>query len=202
MAVNDQDVLRVGVVWDDTVSGQVVNQYHIRVSVAVPPADDALVGDAIAQFLEEAYNDTALVSAMSNALTHVDVKLFNLTQNAPIPPLGSFAVLDGAGSAEQMPTGVAALVLLRTAVPRKVGKKYLPPFVVAAVDDGQWNAANMVILNDFADFIEAEFNYLATGISLNVVVANQLETVFSPVVRADAVRIPAYQRRRKRGRGA
>lgn len=202
MAVNDQDIVRASVVWTHNIYGAMVNTYHLRVDVAVPPADDALVGDAIAAYMEELYDVTGVTSQMHAGNIHSDIQLFNVTQSAPMVPLGAFVVLNGGSSSQPLSAGTAALILARTAVPRKVGKKYLPVFSVGPLLNGVWDSGSMAQMNDFADFWEAPFAYLLTGITLQAVVANAAETVFTPIVAANPTPDPAYQRRRKRGRGA
>jgi len=202
MDINDQDILRVASVWDNSISGQVVNQFHIKVSIAVPPASEAAVGIAVGAWLEELYDGTDQVTAMHESNVHSEVFMFNVTQNAPLVPLSGIAALDGEGGGEIWSTGTAALVIGRTGISHKVGKKYLPPFNTGVLLSGLINPANLAIMQDWANFWAAEYNYASSGISLQAVIANQAETVFSPIVAAQAVPTPAYQRRRKRGRGA
>lgn len=104
---------------------------------------------------------------------------------------------------QRLPSGVAALINARTTDPDVSGKKYLGGFTEVAWDDGNWVAAFLTALANFAADWGAEFTGAATGADFQPVIwspTNQTGYIMSEVYTVPTV--AAYQRRRKPGVGS
>lgn len=106
------------------------------------------------------------------------------------------------GTIEQLPRGVAALILGRTTDPDVYGKKYLGGLIEANLTDGLCSSAFLItMLAVAADWI-TPFVGGTSGASWTPGVWSVVKGSLLPFVTSyTANAIPAYQRRRKRGVG-
>lgn len=195
------DVLRCACTWRFASAADIVNVVDLRPNELVGSALDSDVIQGVGQWFNTVYADGGITGLMSSLNVHQDIAIYNLTDDYPVGYTGRLPVLDGEGVAEALPTGVSALLTFRTAVSRRLGRKYLPPFTIDQLDDGRWGAGTMTVLAA-----------VAVDYRLSVAVGEDFELQY--VVRASAsaasnvassaiVRdVPAYQRRRKIGVGS
>jgi len=201
MPVNNNDLVRMDVGWRHSLAGDIVNTYHLVMTGAVAEVSDTDWGVGIHEYLGELYVTTDVIDAMSTLVTDNTVRSFNVTDGSPMTEFDLLGDFDGLGTGESLPTGVAALIVGRTAVSRRTFRKYLPPFTVAQLDDGRWATGTMAILQNYCDAIVLPFE-TSLGWSVRAYAGSSLLTGFSPVVTASARLNPAYQRRRKAGVGS
>lgn len=201
MANNNLDVINIAVHWRNSNAGDILNVYDVRLEGVSGTLSDAAVQSGVEEWLTSLYVDSDLVDAMADSNSHRAFYLYNITQGVPMLDGGRVAALDGNGSGADLPVGVAALVVARTAITRRIGRKYLPPFTVAQLASSEWTSGTMSILASYAN--QLPVNYITTGgWEIRYVVGHRVGQVYSDVVQAVARNVPAYQRRRKPGIGS
>lgn len=208
MTVTFADVVRVSAVWNIAGGSQCVNVFHVLAGAPGDVYDDEEFANACAFWLDAMYNDSQVTNCMPNNVIADRVDFFNVTQGAAMPTLNGSTGLNGLLTTPMLPVGTAALVVGRTAVPRRVGRKFLPPFATQmVVDDGSWNSDARNALTAFASVWKDEFVYEnpspeALNVTLRAVVGSEETLTFSPIMSAVGRSVPAYQRRRKPGIGS
>lgn len=201
MSVANGDHVRLSVIWRSTISGDQVNVIDAEVSGLAGPMTDTAFLAAIDTALVDWYETSGVCVYMPDSTLHYNVHAYNVTSGLVIGETGAISTLDGQSALEPLPSGATGLVLLRTGVSRVVGRKYLPSFVGGTLTNGVWSVTIMGVLTAFA----AAFSQLTPGggdLELTPFVFSQVGNVRHPIVNAQPVRVPAYQRRRREGRGS
>jgi len=200
--VDDGDIIRAGVLWDNVRTGQIANVFTLRVGTGGGSEPDDDVRDALAEYFVTLYEESGLINAMANDNIHNMVTVYNITQSTPLVPLPRNSALDGSEIADRLPSGVAMLIIGRTNISHKVAKKYLPPFTKAAWNDTGWVSAANTYGLAFANSWASEVGITGTTFTFRGVAGSGAASNFSDIVQAQVQPDEAYQRRRKRGRGA
>ncbi|MCK4627304.1 MAG: hypothetical protein KAV00_18470 [Phycisphaerae bacterium] len=192
------DVLRLGCVWLLGGAYEIANVFHARV-IANGGGAWADVADDMAEYAADIYAE--ILPIMTNAMDTFQLNLQNLTQVTTIGAYSWAAPLTGGSAADYLATGLAVLTWGRTYKPRVQIRKYWGVFTEAAMTDGVWLAATV---NDCVDAMAVHLNSFTgtNGLEVVGVAYNRtLETTTDAVSGASTAE-PAYQRRRKRGRGS
>lgn len=200
MAVAIGDVLRVAAVQKYNVVNDVVNVFHFGVNAVPTPNTDGAVLADLAEVIGGAF--TSLEANLTNGVQADHLSVFNVTQDAPIG-IGSWGgtYTGGTGTGEGMPAHDCMLVLLSTAIKRKIGRIYLGVFTEASQNSGNWggtikaNAAALVDTLINGDPTTRGGEYVLTVYSRG----SGIPTPITTVRVQDAV---AIQSRRKPGRGS
>lgn len=202
MSVTDGTVLKmvVSLLWTD---GNIIqNVFNAVVTGGGSPWDNAdIVLDAIS-WAEDLYFN--LTGGTSDELDGSQVQVYEYDSvDDDWDEVGSGAfVWDPAGTAEQLPRGVAGLINLKTTDPDVSGKKYIGGMLESNNVDGLWSAA---ILADFLSFAVdwyASFVGTDSGATWSPGIWSVKDTVFKLALPSVVIpTVPAYQRRRKRGVG-
>lgn len=201
MATNLLDVIRVAVKWRNQYSGDVVNVFDFQLAGSVFPLTDGEVIDDVRNMIDTIYGDSDMIQSMHAANKHEEIAIFSVSNDYPIGYTGRVSTLDGVDAADTLPTGVAQLVIFRTAVSRRVGKKYLPPYSVGAMTADEFDVSYNIRAQNWAEQLMVPFTALSGALYRYVVLSSVTLTPTIPT--SYAVRsIPAYQRRRREGRGA
>lgn len=197
MAITNGSIIRMASVWQYNNSDEQANVWHAGVSSVASTV--ALLYDDIEEYLVYLYGTVA--GFIVDDLTHNRVEVFNQSAGTPEPWIGAIGDLDGTDANSPLPAGVAALVYARTFVSRVIGKKYMPTASENELVNGQFSGAYQTALLG-----------LATRWAGNFTASNG--TVFTPriwrvsagsdvgIMSTHVTVNPAYQRRRKLGRGA
>jgi hypothetical protein len=199
MPVDENDILRVSCRQTYLGTNEVVNVFHF-VCLTNLAADDQETGEDLAAQMSLAYAELGNTIADDTKPNVIDI--YNVTQDYP---LGSFNWTSewegGTGIGEPAPTGVCALILWNTNTKRMQGKTYIGVLTEGGITGGLLSGSTTTAVGNFADVLMGPI----TGDSGSTY---QFE-VYSPtngIVRHPiGYRIPtepAYQRRRKRGRGS
>lgn len=198
MTVQQFDVLEVTARGEFNGIEDVVNVFQYRYE-SVPPIADNLAVDDILNIMETLY--IILNGAITILQLYRDIRIANQTQGTLMGRFSWPTLVAGAGIGPTVAPGVAFLTSLTTPVPRVGMRKYWGVMTDANMDaDGTWGAAivvagltvNIAMLNPFAAVNGSwQFGYtspktLAFEIPTGGVVTD----------------IPAYQRRRRQGRGS
>lgn len=197
MAISEGNVLRLAVVWRLDAADEQVNTFIIRVNETGLIGTDEETRNAISEYLTDLY--AGPVQDIVNNLVHNRVEIFNLTLAAPELPIGAIAALNGQDTGVMQPAGVSMLVFGRTGISRVIARKFMPTYSTGALADGQFSAGALGRAADFAEIWEAPWSNanlteLEAGVWRN-------GTTFVPIAQAVAQPNPAYQRRRRKGRG-
>lgn len=201
MAVDNNTILRCAVRWRFDTVGDIVNVYDLRVSETVFDGNLTDVRAGVGAYFTFGYVDAGLLGLMTNRMLHADIAIFDVTHNSPLGYTGRIASLDGTGGSEAMPPGVGCLLLMRTLVSRKVGRKYMGGFMVNYVNDGRWDTGVVTATQDWGDWLLTEYD---TGLDFGlqyVVLTSGALPADTPVSRYVSD-IPSYQRRRRQGTGS
>lgn len=195
------DVIRCACLWRYDGAGDIVNVVDLHPNELVGSALDSDVLQGVAQWFNTVYHDTDYVTLMPLLIQHSDIAVYNLTDDYPVGHTGRLPVLDGEHVGEAMPSGVSPLLTFRTSVSRRLGRKYLPPIVTAAVLDGAWDTATMAILNSMATEFRTS-QAVGEDFELQYVVRASASSASNVATGAIVRNVPAYQRRRKIGVGS
>lgn len=196
--VDSGDILRLGAGLSFQGIYDVVNVYHILADLDVG-IDWAAATTYIQTYLDDLY-DNIKVTLSDTIGTNV-ISVSNVTQ---LTTLGSIAWSPGwAGSeaGECTAPGVCCFTWARTYKPRVQIRKYFGVFGEANVVDGVWTAAVqnacIALMDEHRDAQVVSGPKTFQGVAYN----RALQT-YERGVSSDASAEPAYQRRRKRGRGS
>lgn len=199
MPVDENDIIRVACRQRYASVDEVVNVYHV-VCLTNETANDQGIGDDLADIFGQVYVE--IEGLLSSALEPNVIDVYNVTQDYPI---GQFnwggGYNGGTGGGSELPSGVAGLVIWNTNVKRMQGKTYIGVLTESSLTDGIWNAA---YLSDMTAFVGAMLDFPASLSSSTYqfeIYSRENEIVRHPT----GFRIPlepAYQRRRRRGRGS
>jgi hypothetical protein len=199
-------ILQVEVVGGMVDAGAVDNVFHCRVGgFQGSPWEAAIIALDIQTWLGNIW--AKVVNSITGGSTWEYFNLKQLTNGlgAPLdPPVdhGSWYLgLHGNDAGEPLPSGVSALMTAPTGVPKRRGRKFLPPFGETYSNLQKWTATALTRLTEAA--LQWALGF-AGGNNETIVpvvwsVVHQLWSFFSST-RSNAT--PAYQRRRKPGVGA
>lgn len=196
--VDNGDILRLGagLIYDGLYD--VVNVYHIIVTAAAGLTWGGITG-FLQDYLDDLYDNikTPLIDAMGTG----SISVANVTQ---LTTLGSIAWNPGwAGTdnSEATAAGVCCFTWGRTYKPRVQLRKYLGVFGEVDVTTGSWTArvqnACKALMQEHIEDAD-----MGSGVHFQGVAYNRALLTYELGVSVDASAEPAYQRRRKRGRGS
>jgi len=176
---------------------EIQNVFYVRNNNG-DPADDASVMIAAEEFLEDLYGD--INPYISEQVTYNYINVFVPTGQQA---LGSFAwpsLTVGTATGEVTAPGVCQLSYARTGISRRIGKKYWGAFSEAHIANGVWDSAQTLLTQLAAQKTWGTF-VTSFGLSLTGVIYDRLTGQGRGALSIVTSTIPAYQRRRKQGRG-
>jgi hypothetical protein len=200
MALAVGDILRVAARHTFRSVDDMVNVFHCTtVTVPGPNTNAALLAD-ISEWVSRAY--TSVQAHLQNDLVATDIAVFNVSDDSPVGVVSwSGGYSGGTGSGQALPLAVAALALISTTAKRTQGRLYLSGLGEGELNDSLWDAT----------FVAAYAAMIDTIVDLDTE-TNGFQHVYGVWKRSDgqmyavsSIRIqtiPAYQRRRKPGRGS
>lgn len=167
-----------------------------------PFDDDDIVADAVSWMQDIFGNITANVSTQVDG-TQCQVYKYDAVGGDWDEVGTGIFVWNPSAAVDQLPRGVAALILARTTNPDVQGKKYLGGITEASVTDGLWYGPQMTQnLLAAADWV-TDFVGSDSLADWNPGVWSPTDTILYLMSGTYSANIiPAYQRRRKRGVGA
>lgn len=198
MPVSIGDVIRI-VAEARQAASVIQNVYHCLIQSGVIGDDDTFLND-ITGHIENAYGN--IDYAVANNVEWGGITAYNLTDDEYIGTQLFTTLGVGGGTTNAMlPPQCAPLVLLRTAAPKRLGKKFLPPITDNVLDDNGTPTAQMV--TDMTDY-GAAFVGLITGTggyTLRFGTYDPVTPIFFPFISAEGRDLVATQRRRYTGKG-
>jgi hypothetical protein len=188
----------VDLIGDFDVVEDIVNTFQFRLDSA-SLTDDAQVLDDLISLLE------SIVTIMKNLATAITVwrriRVQNISNNTLIGERAFTAPIAGLVSGNPAPPGVAALLSLKTNIPRVVMRKYigvLPQSTITAT--GVIAAASVTHLNNLGNFLMS--SQIKTNGTWSYGYLSPKTAGFVRPVSFLSSSVPAYQRRRRQGRGS
>jgi len=124
------------------------NVYHIKLTVATAP-DDNTVFAAVGEFFDDAYSE--ITDWFPSGFYFDTIEVWNETQDEPGKEAAWPTLTVGTGTGDTLPFQNAALCLFNTTVARSQGRKFLPPMVNGAADNGGY--LDSTAATDIAAFI-------------------------------------------------
>ncbi len=202
MSLIPGDILRVvaSMLWTDGNVNQ--NIFNAVLSGAGSPWSDSDIAEDADAWLDNMYAN--LNASTSDQLDGNEVIVYKYdTVGLDWDEVASQAFSwNPSSTAEQLPRGVAALLLLWTEDPDVQGKKYIPGSTEAAITDGLFTVAHLVDLLAFAADWYTPFTGSVSGATWTPGIWSVAQVAFKAGVdHIAASAIPAYQRRRKRNVG-
>lgn len=197
MGIASGDILRITAVMAYGSEPTVMNTFHLRCTD--PPGEtDAAAMDFVAGWLDTAY--AGIIDRMSTSLSFVEIRGFNETQHLPLPTVGWPTLTAATATGDIYAPGVAALVLFRTAALRVLGRKF-----IGGLTEEDFTSALVAgaCLTDLATWAAA----IAGGPGISLTTGSYSFGIYSAahgfhlVTAFVTVAVPAYQRRRRQGRG-
>jgi len=175
----------------------VQNVYYMEVETTGGVGDEDVLDD-LGEFLEDGY--TEMLAIMPNNVSFTEYKVTNVDADVEIGISGWPTFTVGGGSGDMLPEGLAGLVRYRTGDVGHEGRKFIGPLGEVNQTDGQLAAATVTALGDFGD--ETAYLYTATsGNQYQNKILDRTTAETRPTTEVVASSTPAYQRRRKPGRG-
>lgn len=198
MPTQQGDVIEASARMEFNGAEDVVNVFQYQLDSA-PPVTEADTATDIINILEALYG--LIVPIQTLLLTYRDIRLRNVTQGIVLGTFPWASLVSGAHPGDPVPPGVAALVNFSTSIARVSPRKYFGILTEASVDsDATWDIPTLVLL-------------LGVGASLSLPAVGAFGTwsygylspkseAFETPVASTIPAFPAYQRRRKQGRGS
>lgn len=196
--VDDGDILRVGagLIYDGLYD--VVNVFNILVETTSGLSWAAITG-YVQDWLDGVYDN--IKTPLNDGMGTGSISVANATQ---VTTLGSIAWSPswaGIESGEPTAAGVCCFGWARTYKPRVQIRKYLGVFGEVNVAAGSWTSTvQTACRNLMTDLITRTL--MVPGVNFTGVAYNRLLGTYELASSVDVSAEPAYQRRRKRGRGS
>lgn len=198
MTVNQNDVLEVSARMEFNGTEDIVGVYQFQKTDAVPTADALVVTD-ILNIMETIY--LVLNTGFQLLQLYRDIRIANKTQATVIGTFGWPTLTAGVNTFDATAPGVCALVNFTTPVPKVNPRKYFGVFTEPNMQvDGTWSGGLITLVGSAVAFlvlpiVEVNGNYQYGYDSPK---SGLFESAAALVI----TDVPAYQRRRKQGRGS
>lgn len=196
--IDNGDVLRLGASWVYDSTEEIANVFHVLCTSGANK-DFADIIDDIQQYLDLMFEniDTRLSTDMD-----VDrISIANVTQNLVFGSINWGVVAQGGDAGDPVASGVCCLAYGRTFKPRVQIKKYYGVFTESSMTAGLWSAAARDdVQTDFEAHIASQA--MTDGLTMTGVAWNRILESYTLATGVVVASEPAYQRRRRRGRGS
>lgn len=195
--VNPNDKITVTAHLQTGVGNTINNVFTFRYEGIGTQADEASMQD-LALKLEDFYS--ALNSHIVDNVAYVDISGFNVTQDRPMPTVNWPTLTAGGSTSDPLPDGVSGLMLLRTGIKRVLGRKFIGGLAEGDNTAGVWESTLVAALAAAGAELIGSFLGGQTGALWLPGVIDKLGAFWS-FIETFASNNPAYQRRRRPGRG-
>ena len=198
MTTNQYDVFEVSARTEFNSVEDVVNVYQFQYQDVGSQADALTIVD-ILTIIESVYS--IINAAMSILQVYRDVRIANKTQGTILGTFGFLTLTAGSNASPPVAPGVCFLVSWNTPVPRVGMRKYYGVMTEANTDaDGTWSSGLVAVGTTIGALLASPLggptgNYLFGYLSPKT-------GIFELPTGVLVTDIPAYQRRRRQGRGS
>lgn len=199
MATVPGNIIRVAARQLLNANDEVVNVHHFTVE-ANPAATDQAVLDEVGAKLATAWASIDGQITVAQEPNIIDV--YNVSQDYPLGQAAwGSAYSGGTGSGDGMPFGVCALVIWSTATKRVQGKTYLGSLTESAVTAAAINGTTVTNIAAYVtDLMDP--SPLVDSCSIQLGIWSRGAGEMHPIIARRISTNPAYQRRRRAGRGS
>lgn len=196
--VNDGDIIRVGagLVYDGLYD--VVNVWHILATM-VTGISWATLTTLLQDYLDDIYDN--IKTPLNDEIGTGAISVANVTQVTTLGAIPWSPGWAGVESGEPTAAGVCCFTWARTYKPRVQIRKYFGVFGEVNVSTGSWTTAVQNACKAAMDYHIAE-QEMNENVDFQGVAYNRLLDTYEVAYSSDVSAEPAYQRRRKRGRGS
>jgi len=199
MAIANNNIMRVAARQLLDGRDEVVNVFHFIVREVGTNSDQGVL-DEIAARLSNAWVE--IDQLLPNNLTPNILDIYNVSQDVPYgqtPWEGAYT--GGTASGSMNASGVAFLVIWNTNVKRVQGRTYLGPYTQATMADGVWGSGT---ISETANWVTAMRDEapLVDDTVLGLIIWSAGAGLARNISGRRLSSIPAYQRRRRVGRGS
>lgn len=175
----------------------VQNTWHmVKVSGA---NSDTAVALAIQEYMEAVY--LTINPFISDTVIYDSIDIFFIPGSQALGKVAWLTLINGGDPASPTAPGVCNLVLGRTGVSRRIGKKYFGISTENQIFGARWIASYVTAALDAA-IIGWENFTASNSVTLRGIVYDRLLMVARDVSTAVATSNPGYQRRRRQGTGS
>lgn len=201
MAITEDDIIRVACrqEWDGR--EDVVNVFHYMAGEILGGATDAQLMVDIGKIVSKQFDEVK--SYISGDCGTVDISFYNVTDDSPVGVTdwpGPYS--GGTSGGETLPPQITAMLLLPTAVKRRMGRVYLPPMSEASQAGGRWVAGVQTAASAFMSTMLTAQEGDESGTFFRYIVWSRAQGEGSFPTYGRLAAIAATQRRRKSGRGS
>lgn len=196
--VDNGDILRIGASWLLSAIYEIANVYHVQVTSGGGIDYDDAIAD-VGEYLEDIY--TEIEPQLSSAMAADHFSLANLTQDTTVGAQDWAVPQVGDAAGDFVAPGVALLSWARTLTPRVQSRKYWGVFGEAFMGLGLWSGTVQTAC-EAAHQIHAGSFVGTNGLTIKGVAYNRTLETITQLTTVTSTLEPAYQRRRKRGRGS
>lgn len=196
--VENGDILRIGATWQLEGAYEITNVWHAKVVAGggIPYAEAAL---DVQDYMADIY--VQLEPRLSNDMVTDFLTLSNVTQDTTFGAIAWQGEIQGDIETPITAPGVCLFAWARTLKPRVQIRKYFGVFTEAEMDDGVWNGTVRGVA-DAAMVIHVQDYTGGPALTLKGVAYNREFGTHVEAISVATSGEPAYQRRRKRGRGS
>lgn len=196
--VDSGDILRIGcgMIYDGAYD--VVNVLHLLATLDTGLTWGTVIG-YIQVYAQELYDP--LKAQLSDLMGSGSLSVANVTQVTTVGSVAWQTPWVGAVGGDPTASGVCCFGWGRTYKPRVQIRKYFGVFAETGVAEGIWNGTVRGLCEDWMDAHIVE-DVMAAGIAFQGVAYNRDLGTYEVAHSVDTSAEPAYQRRRKRGRGS
>lgn len=179
----------------------VANVFTIRIADLVAQSQSQIRAD-IVEYVEGVL--TPLVSEIVDEVTFDKINIYNLTTDSIEPQMVWNTLTQGGNAAAELPVACAGLIIGRTGVSRRLGRKFFPTFVEGRATGSFWDTTMTTKL------LQATLAYInnwtgGNGVMSQPGIVEKLLGggigVFRTFIGGSVQAQVAYQRRRKYGVG-
>lgn len=196
--VNDGDVLRVaGVMLLDNVH-EITNVWHLLVNSGGPVSFATATPD-IQEYMDLMFDDLDTRLCNNQEVSHLSVQ--NVTTDEVFGSIDWGVFAAGGSAADHVALGICVFAWGRTRKPRVQIRKYLGVFTETDIIDGVWQPALLGDVNTMMA-LHITNQVMTAGLQLQGVAFNRGTKVHTLATSNESAAEPAYQRRRRRGRGS
>ncbi len=196
--VDNGDILRFGAGLSLQGVYDIVNVWYVRADFAVGHTW-ADVTPWVQSYMEAIYDE--LNATLSDLIGTNVISVANVTQDTTIGVIAWSPTWAGADTSEVTAPGVCCFAWGRTYKPRVQIRKYFGVFGEGNMADGVWSAAVQAAVKAALQ-IHIDAYLPVGGAAFKGIAYNRALATWTEAVSVDASAEPAYQRRRKRGRGS
>lgn len=196
--IDNGDVLRLGASWKYETAYEITNVFHCLVTSG-GAKDFVDIIDDVQQYIDLMYDEIDVF--LSDEMLVDRISVSNVTQDTVFGSINWGVISQGGSATEATAAGVCLLAWGRTFTPRVQIRKYYGVFTETHMSSGAWSGAiQTACYTDLESHITSQA--MVDGLTMTGVAWNRALSTYTQAHGVATADEPAYQRRRRRGRGS